>query len=51
MRPPVWQPPLPLSAAEATIVRRVRRAKLFVFLREQRHQLFDVAFQQELAVM
>jgi transposase len=40
-----------LSAAEATIVRRVRRAKLFVFLRQQRHQLVDVAFQEELARM
>ena len=32
MRPPVWQPPVALSEAEAMIVRRVRRAKLFVFL-------------------
>jgi hypothetical protein len=51
MRPPVWRPPVVLSAAEATIVRRVRRAKLFVFLREQRHLLFDEAFQEELAQM
>jgi len=51
MRPPPWQPPVALSAAEATIVRRVRRAKLFVFLRQQRHLLFDLAFQAELAEM
>ncbi len=51
MRPPVWQPPVTLSEAEATIVRRVRRAKLFVFLRAQRHVIFDAAFQEELAGM
>jgi hypothetical protein len=51
MRPPIWQPPVPLSAAEAQIVRRVRRAKLFVFLRQQRHLLFDAPFQEELATM
>jgi hypothetical protein len=49
MRPAVWQPPVTLSAAEAGIVRRIRRAKLFVFLREHRHELFSDAFQQELA--
>jgi len=49
MRPDVWQPPVTLSAAEAGIVRRIRRAKLFVFLREHRHELFSDAFQQELA--
>jgi transposase len=38
-----------LSPQEAAIVRRIRRAKLFVFLRQQRHVLFDAAFQQELA--
>lgn len=51
MRPPVWQPPVPLSLGEAQIVRRVRRAKLFVFLRQQRHLIFDLAFQEELAAM
>jgi len=51
MRPPVWQPPVPLSAAEEQIVRRVRRAKLFVFLRQQRPLIFDAPFQEELATM
>jgi hypothetical protein len=48
MRPPLWQPPIALSAAEAAVVGRIRRAKLFVFLRQQRHELFDDAFQAEL---
>ncbi len=51
MRPPLWQPAVALSEAEATIVRRVRRAKLFVFLRQERHRIFDAAFQEELATM
>lgn len=51
MRPAIWQPPIVLSPAEQAIVRRVRRAKLFVFLREQRHVLLDVPFQEELATL
>jgi transposase len=51
MRPTAWWPPVSLSDAEAAIVRRVRRAKLFVFLRQIRHQLFDTAFQDELAAL
>ena len=49
MRPPVWRPPIKPSPAEQTIIRLVRRAKLFVFLRQHRHELFDEAFQAELA--
>ena len=49
MRPAAWSPPVELSPAEQTIVQRIRRAKLFVFLREQRHELFDAAFQEALA--
>ena len=49
MRPPAWQPPVELSAAEQAIVARIRRAKLFVFLRRIRHELFSPAFQEELA--
>jgi hypothetical protein len=33
---------------EQTIVKWIRRAKPFVFLREWRHELFDAAFQEEL---
>jgi len=49
MQPEVWQPPIALSAQEEQIVTRIRRAKLFVFLRKHRHVLFDEAFQRELA--
>jgi transposase len=49
MRPHLWQPPVALSHEETAIVRRIHRAKLFVFLREQRHWLFAEAFQDELA--
>lgn len=48
MRPVVWEPPVAPSSLEAGIIRRIRRAKLFVFLREQRHRLFDKPFQEEL---
>jgi hypothetical protein len=48
MRPPTWQPPVPLALSEDHIVRRITRAQLFVFLRQQRHVLFDTAFQDEL---
>jgi hypothetical protein len=51
VRPGVWRPPVELSAAEAEIVRRVQRAKLFVFLRQHRHELFDAGFQEELAAV
>jgi transposase len=37
------------SAAEQAILTHIRRAKLFVFLRHQRHQLFNASFQEELA--
>jgi hypothetical protein len=33
MRPPLGQPPIELSPAEHAIIKRIRRAKLFVFLR------------------
>src|SRR5215831_21293024 len=49
MRPRLWQPPVALSPAEAAIVRRIQRAKLFTFLRQQRHVLFSPDFQGELA--
>jgi hypothetical protein len=49
MRPGLWQPPVTLSPEETAIVRRIHRAKLFRFLREQRHLLFTPDFQEELA--
>ena len=51
MRPSSWQPAVEPSAAEQAIIKRVRRAKLFVFLRQHRHELFDEAFQAELATL
>jgi len=48
-QPPLWQPPVELSKQEEQIVKRIRKAKLFVFLRQHRHELLDEAFQQELA--
>ena len=49
MRPRIWHAPIELSAAEQSIVKRIRRAKLFVFSRNWRHQLFSQPFQEELA--
>jgi hypothetical protein len=51
MRPVMWQPPVALSLEEQSIVGRIRRAKLFVFLRERRHELFSEAFQAELGAL
>ena len=48
MRPPIWHPPIELSPAEQAIVARIRRAKLFIFLRQIRQELFSAAFQAEL---
>ena len=49
MRPPQWTPPIELSEAEQKVAKRVRKAKLFVFLRNVRHELFNAEFQAELA--
>src|SRR6266496_4276483 len=51
MQPRLWQPPVELSVKEEQVVKRIRKAKLFVFLRKYRHRLFDEAFQQELATL
>lgn len=45
MRPPNWNPHVELSTAEQKVVKGIRKAKLFVFLREIRHQLFNDEFQ------
>ena len=49
MRPVMWRPPAVPSPAEQAVIKAVRRAKLFVFLRRHRHELFDEQFQAELA--
>ncbi|HKM83128.1 MAG TPA: IS1182 family transposase [Candidatus Acidoferrum sp.] len=49
MRPDVWRPAVEPSPAEQAVIKAVRRAKLFVFLRLYRHELFDEGFQAELA--
>jgi len=45
----MWRPPVEPSPAEQAVIKAVRRAKLFVFLRLHRHELFDEEFQGELA--
>src|SRR6266487_1281304 len=49
MRPFLWQPPIELSPVEQDIMKRIKRAKRFVFLREHRHEVFNAAFQAELS--
>ena len=49
MQPTLWQPPIEPSPMEQAVIKRVRRAKLFVFLHQQRHHLFTPAFQEELS--
>src|SRR5712692_6265195 len=49
MQQSTWQPTIELSAQEEHIVKRIRKTKLFVFLRQHRHELLDEAFQHELA--
>ncbi|GHO62926.1 hypothetical protein KSC_018180 [Ktedonobacter sp. SOSP1-52] len=51
MRPLPWHPPVEPSCVEQTIIQRIKRARLFVFLRHHRHELFDDAFQEELAML
>ena len=49
MRPPIWHPPIEPAPEEETVMRLIKRAKLFLFLREHRHEIFDEAFQEELS--
>ena len=51
MQPFHWHPSVALSAQEEQIVQKIRRAKLFVFLRHHRHELFTESFQRELAAL
>src|SRR5216683_1124467 len=50
MSVPSWNPPRELSRREQTLLKR-RTKKLFGFLRQYRHELFDEGFQKELASM
>lgn len=49
MCPEPWQPPIELTTVEQNIVKRIKRAKLFTFLREWRHELLDESIQKELS--
>ncbi len=49
MRPPYWNPSIELSETEQIIIKRIKRAKLFTFIRHNRHHLFNQEFQDELA--
>ena len=47
-----WTPPVALSPQEKMLMKRLNRVrKLFGFLREHRHELFDDAFQEQLEGM
>ena len=47
-----WSVPVALSPEEADIARKLHRiGKFYAFLREIRHELFDEAFQAELATV
>ncbi|EYF02479.1 hypothetical protein [Chondromyces apiculatus] len=39
--PTLWKPPVELSSREQKIVKRCAKRRVFVFLRELRHRLFD----------
>jgi hypothetical protein len=47
----MWSPPVAPSRQEQAVMRLIKRAKLFVWLRQHRHELFDAAFQAEMAGM
>jgi len=51
MRPRLWHPPIELSDHEALIIKRIKRAKLFTFVRLNRLFIFNDEFQEELATI
>lgn len=51
MRPQIWSPPIEPSPEERTVMRLIKRAKLFVFLRDNRREIFDESFQKELSAI
>jgi hypothetical protein len=44
MKPSLWLPSVELSMQEEHIMKRIRKARLFVFLRHHRHELLDEPF-------
>lgn len=52
MTAPQWSPPIEIDKREQRVMRRLTRTgKLFAFLREHRHAIFDAAFQDELGAI
>lgn len=51
MRPSGWHPPIEPMPEEQPILERIKRAKLFVFLRNHRHEIFSEEVQQELGTI
>ena len=51
MRPQTWNPPIALSELEQKVNKRIKKAKLFSFLREHRHEIFNEEFQQEMSTL
>jgi Transposase domain (DUF772) len=47
----MWRPSVVPSRLEQAVMQRVKRARLFVWLRQHRHELLDEGFQAELAGM
>lgn len=38
MQPAMWRPPIALNQQEEQIAQKIRKAKLFVFLRQHQHK-------------
>jgi hypothetical protein len=51
MRPRIWRPPIDSTPTEQAVIKRIKRAKLFVFLRQRRHEHFTEDFQEELGAI
>src|SRR5262245_12254294 len=51
MRPPLWHPLIEWSTVEPALIKRIRRAKLFICLRHQRHALFSETLHHELGTL
>lgn len=50
IQPSFWQPPVELSEQEEQVVKRVRKARLFVFLRQHRHELLDETLRRDVVL-